>query len=87
MKKDKEAILKYIERAIESVVGPKKITPESLLRRDLNVQSLELIEVFFELKRLTGQDALAGILFAATRDMSFTADISVSELLEIIAAK
>ena len=87
MKKDKEAYLKDIERAIESVVGPKKITPESFLRSDLDVQSLELIEVFFELKRLTGQDALAAVLFAATRDMSLTADIKVSELLEIIAAK
>jgi hypothetical protein len=87
MTKDKEAILKDIKRAIESVVGPKEMTPESFLRRDLDVQSLELIEVFFELKRLTGQDALASVLFAATRDTSFTADIKVSELMEIIAAK
>lgn len=86
MKKTSAEYLKEIEAAIAAVVGPKSIAPEKYLRRDLDVQSLDLVEIFFELKRRTGHDALATHLFAAAGQCGPAADIQVQRLLEIVLA-
>lgn len=76
--------LKDLELAIQCVLGPKTVTAESLLRRDLGIQSLDLIEIMFELKRLTGRDAWSAALQAATRH-GWNSDFSAGELVEILS--
>lgn len=82
-----ENYLHEIAQAVELVVGPKTITPQSYLRRDLDVQSLELAEIFFQLRRITGLDGLAEILFAAAHSEDAPMDIQVSGLQEALQAK
>jgi hypothetical protein len=87
MERRKDSYMVEIQRAIELVVGPKSFTPQSYLRRDLDIQSLDLAEIFFQLRRLTGLDGLAEILFAAAHSSEAPMDIQVSRLHEALLSK
>lgn len=87
MNSGNESYMSEIAQAVELVVGPKSITPQSYLRRDLDIQSLELAEIFFQLRRLTGLDGLAEILFAAAHSEDAPMDIQVSRLQDALRAK
>ena len=85
MAKDAASFLADIQKAIETVVGPKKISQQTFLKRDLGIHSIDLVDIFFELENLTGFDVLGGaVMLAPAGSENLTADLQVGQLLEYL---
>ena len=87
MESCRDSYMSEISEAVKLVVGQRSFTPQSYLRRDLEIQSLELAEIFFQLRRLTGLDDLAEMLFAAAHSEDAPMDIQICRLQEALVAK
>ncbi|MGZ3737862.1 MAG: hypothetical protein ACXVB9_00715 [Bdellovibrionota bacterium] len=74
MKTDTE-LLRDLEQAIARVVGPRPFTMDTFLKKDLQINYIDLVDLSFELEEITGiefrfnQLLLAGDIGASPNDL------------------
>ena len=80
--KTENDFLQDVASAVERVVGPQKISRTTLLKRDLKVDSVHIVDISFELENVTGLPVkLHAILLGATGSSQTTNDLEVQQII------
>jgi acyl carrier protein len=84
-----EVFLDAISRAIERVVGPRKVSLGSYLKKDLDLESIDLVDMGFELEQLVDFRFDSHELYLHLRSVaaSGTDDVQVKQVAQFLLMK
>lgn len=73
--------LEDVRQAVRRVTGPRELTEQSWLRSDLRIDSIDLVDIAFELESLTGLNVGLRELLLAQENSPRPHDLQVAELI------